>query len=95
MILYHVAYNSRAVKIGAPVLYANVFQRIYLYGLNVAGVPYRVKKGVGKAEDQNILHRFLGQVVVYAEYLQFVKVVLQVPVKFPGAFNVVAEGFFR
>jgi hypothetical protein len=57
-------------------------------------VPDRLKNRVGKPEHQDILDRFLSEVMVDAVYLPLGKTCLDYAVKLVGALEVSAEWLF-
>jgi hypothetical protein len=54
-------------------------------------VPEPLENGVGKAEHQNVLHRFLAEIMVNAADLLLVRVAGQFPVQRVRGGEVVAE----
>ena len=69
---HHVAQRPRLVVVAAPLLYAHGFSNADLHVVNVAAVPHGLEYAVGKAEGQDILNRFLSQVVINAVNLLFI-----------------------
>src|SRR5690606_12725176 len=66
-----------------------------LHMLNIVSVPQRLKDAVGKAGDQEVLHRFLSQIMVDPIDLGFSKALMKGPVELFGRFQAIAEGFFH
>ena len=62
--------------------------------VNVAPVPERLENPVGIAKHQQVLHRFLPQIVVDAEYLLFPENLRHNLVQFPGAGKIASKRLF-
>src|SRR6185437_10790905 len=60
MILHHVADRAVGVIKSAAALYAKTLGHRDLHALNVAPIPYRLEKGIGKTEQYQILYRLLA-----------------------------------
>ena len=71
MVLDHVAQQSGLFVVGAAILYTQFFRHGNLHVIDIAPVPERLKDSVGEPEHQQILHRFLAQIVVDAVDLIF------------------------
>src|SRR5699024_7393094 len=63
--------------------------------IDVRPVPDRLEQGIGKAQGEQVLDRFLAQVVVDAEDRLRWEYPLHGFVQVPGAGQVVAEGFLE
>jgi hypothetical protein len=61
--------------------------------VNGFAIPQPLENGIGKAEHQNVLHRFLAEIMVYAADLRFVRVTRQLGVQRLRGREVVAERF--
>src|SRR5690606_26626553 len=62
---------------------------------NLIAVPQRFKQRIGKTEGQDVLYRFLTEVMVYAVYLLLLECPSQQLIKRYGRLLVVTEGFFN
>ncbi len=62
--------------------------------IDVPPVPERLENGVRETEHEDVLHGFLGKVMVDAENLAFLIVGMHEFIQLPGRGEVVAEGFF-
>ncbi len=58
-------------------------------------VPEGLENGVCKAEDESILDRFLGEIMVYSEYLFFLEMFMKDIVQFKSGFQVAPKRFFN
>ena len=67
MILDHIASSTNAVVVTGPRANADVLGHGDLNMVNVAGVPDRLEQLVCKPQRQDVLNRFLAQVVVDTE----------------------------
>ena len=74
---------------------AKIFRQRDLHIVDVDPVPDRFQKAVGKAEIQQVLHRFLAEVVVDAEHLALAEHAMQHPVQRPRPGQVAPERFFH
>ena len=73
MILHHVAERACLVVVFAAMLDAHGFGDGDSHIVHIASVPDRLKEGIGEAKGQNVLHRFLAEIVVDAKNLGLVK----------------------
>lgn len=73
MVLQHVADCPGAVVVGAAVLYTQRLANTDLYVVDLIVAPHRLQQGIGEAQGHQVLHGFLAQVVVDAEYLVFLQ----------------------
>jgi len=62
-------------------LNAEVLRHRDLHVADIFPIPYRFEKGIGEAEVQNILHRFLAEIVVDAKDRGFFEDFMQSPVE--------------
>ena len=95
MVLHHVAQRAGLLVERPAPLHAQRFRRGNLHVVDVIAVPDRLKDSVGKAEDQNVLHRLLAQVVVDAEDLALVEDRVHLVVQLARRIQIVAEGLFN
>lgn len=86
MILHHVAQRTRMVVIAPPMFDPHLFSGGDGHILYVSPVPERLEEWIGKAERQNVLHRFLAQIMVDAEDLGLIESVRQPGVQGSGGF---------
>ena len=73
MVGHHIAQRAGRLVIAAALLHAQCLRHRDLYVVDVAAVPDGLEDAVGKAEHQNVLHRFLAQVMVDAVDLPLLK----------------------
>ena len=91
MILHHIPHHAgRIVVIGAGAHRYGLRHR-YLHVVHVVPVPYRLEDGIGEPQNQQVLHRFLAQVVVDAEYLVFLEHVVHRAVQLLGGLFILPE----
>src|SRR5262245_53320903 len=64
MTLHHVAYHPGLVVVAGAGANAFVLRSSDLHMIDIVMVPDGLKTGIGKAEDEHILHRFLPEVVI-------------------------------
>ena len=94
VILDHVANRAGfVVKLAAP-LNAERFRHGDLDAVDVVAIPDRLEKGIGKAEDQQILDGFLTQIMVDSKNGKFGKYRKQDGVERARRSKVVAERLF-
>src|ERR1019366_950142 len=91
MILHHVAQSSGVVVITAAMFDAHRFGDGDGDIVNVAAVPERLEQRIGKTKGQNVLHRFLAEIVINPKDLRFVKAGGENGVQGAGRFQVVAD----
>ena len=73
MVLNHVAQRARFLVITHAAFHANKFGRRNLHVVYIATVPQRLENTIAEAERQNVLNRFLAQVMVDAVHLRLIK----------------------
>ena len=95
MVLDHVAQHARLLVVGAPPLHAQLLGHGDLHVVHVAAVPDGLEEAVGEAEDEDVLHRLLAQVVVDAEDLVLLQLAAEVGVEGARAVEVAAEGLLH
>ena len=71
MVLHHVAQRADAVVIGHAALQTDGFPHGDLNMINRPGIPERLEHDIAKAQRQQVLHRFLAQIMIDAENLLF------------------------
>ena len=94
VILEHVADHTRLVVILATGLHTHGFGGRDLDVVDMRGVPERREHPVGHAEGQQILHRFLAQIMIDAIDLVFAPVGQQGAVERHGRIQILAEWLF-
>ena len=67
VVLHHVAHRARAVVVADPRFKADRLGDSDLHMVEMRGIPKRLEQDIGKAQRQQVLHRFLAQIVVDAE----------------------------
>ncbi|MCY1426032.1 hypothetical protein D9M71_418400 [compost metagenome] len=92
MVGHHVAQGAGAVIERTTGLDTDGFRCGDLHVVDVVIVPERFEQAVGKAADQNILHRLFAQVMVDAVDLPLAHHLQQAGVERLGAGQVGAEG---
>ena len=95
VVLEHVPQDPGLVVEPGAVADAEVLGRGDADMVDVAAVPDGLEKGVGEAQQQDVLHRLLGHVVVDAEDLALPEIAVQDIVQFAGRGQVAAEGLFH
>ena len=63
---HHVAQRAGGIVVAAALFNPDGFAHRNLHVIDVAPVPDRLENSVGKAEGQNVLDRFLAQVMIDA-----------------------------
>src|SRR3546814_16986467 len=91
--MYHISQGNRIFKIATPVFHAHLLGHRNLDIIDVITVPQRFKQRISKTEGQDILYRFLTEVMVYAVYLLLLECPPQQLVKRYGRLLVVTERF--
>jgi len=94
VVLEHVPQKSGGFEILCPVLHADGFRNRDLDGVNVIPVPDRFKNQICKPEHQDVLNRFLAEIVVDAVNLAFIQAFTQIAVQFLCAFKIASERLF-
>ena len=92
MVLHHVAQRAGGLVERPAAFDSDRLGRRNLDVVDVVAVPDILEDTVGEAEDEDVLHRLLAQVVVDAEDLILVEHLVHVVVQGTGAGQVVAEG---
>ena len=77
MVLDHIANRAGFLIKLAAALDAERLRHRDLHAVNIVAIPDGLQKAVGEAEDQQVLDRFLAQVVVDAEDIFFRKSLVQ------------------
>nr|ART39972.1 J98 [uncultured bacterium] len=93
--LHHIAHGAGGVVILAAAFGTDLFGDGDLHVAHRAAVPQRLEDGIAEAQRQQVLHRFLAQVVVDAKDLLFRKDAADRLVDGLGAGQVVAQRFFE
>src|SRR5262245_27835377 len=95
MILDHVTQRARFLIVSPPALDSNRLGGRDLHVIDVAAVPQWLENAVPPAEREDVLHRFLAEIMIDAVNLGFGKDLLELLAERAGAGEVVAEGFFH
>ena len=94
MILDDVSQRAGFLVKRPAALHAQCFRHRDLDVIDEVAVPHRLENAVGKAEDQQVLHRFLAEVMVDAEDLALVKHRVHLVIQFARRIQVMPEGLF-
>ena len=95
MVLHHVSDAARlVVKLPSP-LDAEGLGHRDLDALHVIAVPQRLEKGVGEAEDKQVFHRLLAEVMVDAKNRRLGEDAVQRRVERTGRGQVMTEGLLQ
>src|SRR4029434_9352355 len=94
MILNDVANGARLIVESSAALDAKIFGHRDLHALDVIAIPERLHTRVRKAEDQQVVHLSLPQIVVDAKNVCFVKGAKQNLVEASCGFKITTERFF-
>jgi len=94
MVRHHVAQRAGRVVIIAAAADGERFGDRNLDVVDVIAIPDRLKKPVGKAQDHDVLHRLLAEVVIDAEDLVFVENAEELLIERMRARKVGAERLF-
>ena len=95
MVLHHVAQGSSLLIKGTAPLNTDAFCGRDLHMINKIAVPDRLEDSIGKAKYQNVLNRFLAQIVINAKDLIFRQHLVDFVIQLPGRFQVVTERLFN
>ncbi len=95
MILHDIPQGAALFVIGTAPFHAEGFANGNLDMVDIIVVPDRLEDHVGKPEDQQVLDRFLTEVMVDPVDLAFLESGLDGLVELSGGIQVAAEGFFH
>ena len=93
VILQHVAAHAGGVVIARARFHAHRLGHRDLHVIDVVAIPDRLEDGVGKAEDDQVLHGFFAQIVIDAIDLFFGKDVMHLLIQRHGRLQIAPEGF--
>src|ERR1700733_1557222 len=91
VVLHDVAESARSLVERPATLDADALGCGDLDMIDIVAVPDVFEDAVGEAEDEDVLHRLLAEVVIDAEDLVFVEDLVDLVVESSGGFEVVAE----
>ena len=91
MVLDHVPEGTGFLVVGRSPLQPDGLGHGDLHVLDGVAVPHPLEQGVGEAQDQEVLHRLLSQVVVDPEDPLLVEDLVHHPVQLAGAGQVAPE----
>ena len=83
------------VEIAGAAAYALLFCHRDLHVIDVVAIPDGLHQAVGKAKHQQILHRFLTQIMIDAEDLLFFKVTVQMLIELSSRLQIGAKRLFH
>src|SRR5690242_8548549 len=95
MVLDDVADRARLIVKSAPPLDAEVFGHGDLHTLDMMAIPERFQERIGEAEEEQVVHRQLAQVMVDAEDRLLVEGAEQRAVERLCREEIVTEWFFN
>src|SRR5262249_54060035 len=95
MIGYHVAQRACGVEVSAALFDTHSFCDGDLHVVHVAPVPDGLEDSVAEAEHQDVLDRFLAEIMIDAEDLVLSQDFANLLVQLPGGFQVTAERLFE
>ena len=95
MVLDHVPQGTGMVVIITAVADPQVLGHRDLHVIDVVPVPDRLENAVGKPKSQDVLNRFLAEVVIDAKNLGFIEEFAQAAIQSAGRIQIMAEGFFH
>ena len=95
VVLHDVTQNASLVKVAGTPANSDVFRKRDLYVVNIPVVPDRLEKSVGKAHEQDVLHRLFAEIVVYAQNLFLTEGIKQLCIEFLSCVKVVPEWFLN
>ena len=95
MALEHVAQHAGRIVVARPMADGERFGGGDLDMLDVIAVPDRLEDRIGEPQDQDVLHRFLAQVVIDPVDLALGENLVNLAVELLGAGQVRAEGLFH
>ncbi len=93
MVLEHVAQHADAVVKRGPVTDSHRLGDGDLDMIDVVAVPDRLEDAVGEAEDEQVLHGFLAQIVIDAIDLVLLQDLVGDLVEVARGFQILTEGF--
>jgi len=94
VVLEHIAQYARTFIVARSPLDAYRFGCGDLYVIDVVAIPQWLPDRVGKPEGEDVLDRFLAQVVIDAVDLALVEHLVDLPVQVLRAWQIVPEGLF-
>ena len=94
VVLHHVAQRARLLIERAAALDADLFRGGDLNVIDIVPVPDGLEDAVGEAEDEDVLHRLLAQVMIDAEDLFFGEYTVHFIVQRARRGQVMAEWLF-
>lgn len=93
MVLHDIADDAKLVKVATTTLGAEWFLECDLNVVDVVSVPGGAEERIAEAQDKNVLHHLLAQIVIDAEDLLLPPVGLKRLLQFPRACQVLAKRF--
>src|SRR5215470_20445616 len=91
MVLHHVAQRAGMIVVSAPSLYADAFGNRDLHMIDMARIPQRLEQRIGEAQDHQVLHGLLTEIVVDSIEMVLIKGVRQLCVEGAVTGKVIAE----
>ncbi len=93
VIWHHVAQRSGLIVVTAALFHAHGFRHRNLHVIDVAPVPDGLEDSVGESKRQDVLDRFLAQIMIDAIDLLFFRNFQQLHIQVPGRLQVMTKGF--
>ena len=95
VVLHDIANGAGLFVEPPPSLETEPFRHGDLHALDVMAVPHRLQEGVREAEEQEILHRLLAEIMVDAEDALLIEYLMQRRVERPRTREVAPEWLFH
>ena len=94
MILHHIAHHTGLVVVAAALFHRNLLGNGDAHIVDIVAIPQWLENRVRKAEDQQVLHHVLAQIVVDAIDLALVEYLPDQIVQLDSGAQIIAEWFF-
>src|ERR1700688_1464652 len=94
MVRHHVAQRARRIVKAAALFHADRFGDRDLYMIDVIAIPDGLQQTIAKAQNHDVLHGLLTEIMVDAEDLIFPQVLPKYAIELSGRGKIGSEGFF-